>query len=121
MIQGDQELASLILREEERQQTTLDLIASENIAPLGVREILGSVFMNKYSEGYPGRRYYPGNAVVDEVEKLAVKRASRAFGLGTQWHTYVQPYSGSPANIAVYLGLLEIGDRLMGMELSSGG
>jgi len=117
----DPEVAGLIALETKRQSETIDLIASENIASLAVREALGSVLTNKYSEGYAGKRYYAGNSVIDEVEELAKARARKLFGLGKHWSVNVQPLSGSPANMAVYFGLLEPGDKFMAMALSSGG
>ncbi|MDO8560997.1 MAG: serine hydroxymethyltransferase [bacterium] len=102
----DKEIFSLLQEEAKRQQETLDLIPSENIASAAVREALGSEFVNKYSEGYPGKRYYGGNKIVDEVELLAQERARKVFHLGKNWHVNVQPYSGSPANMAVYYALL---------------
>src|SRR3989344_7895310 len=96
----------LLARERKRQQETIDLIPSENIASRRVRDALASYFTNKYAEGYPGKRYYPGNAVADELERYTQTLARRVFGVGKQWHVNVQPYSGSPANSAVYLGLL---------------
>ncbi|MFY9462864.1 MAG: serine hydroxymethyltransferase [Candidatus Sungiibacteriota bacterium] len=117
----DPEVARLIAAETRRQSETIDLIASENIASLAVREALGSVLTNKYSEGYAGKRYYAGNSVIDEVEELAKARARAVFGLGKNWSVNVQPLSGSPANMAVYFGLLEPGNKFMAMALSSGG
>lgn len=129
----DKETENLIKKEKERQSSVINLIASENYASEDVKKALGSVFTDKYAEGYPGARYYGGNAVVDEVEKLAQKRALELFGLkGEEWAVNVQPYSGSPANFAVYVALAEPGDpssarssggqgKIMGMELSSGG
>ena len=117
----DHILAKLVAAEDKRQAETLDLIPSENIAPRAVREFVGSVLMNKYSEGYPGKRYYPGNAIVDEIEILAQSRALKAFRLNANWQVNVQPYSGSPANLAVYLGLMKPGEKLLGMALSAGG
>lgn len=108
----------LIKKEEARQQETLMMIASENYASKEVRSALGSVLSHKYSEGYPGRRYYQGNSLADEVENIAIERAKKLFGVP---HANVQPYSGSPANAAVYMGLLEPGDKIMGLALSSGG
>ncbi|OHA01359.1 MAG: serine hydroxymethyltransferase [Candidatus Sungbacteria bacterium RIFCSPHIGHO2_02_FULL_49_12] len=118
---SDLALARLLRAEEFRQARSLDLIASENFASAEVRLLVGSVLMNKYSEGYPGKRYYPGNAIVDQVETLAIERAKKSFGLGKNWHANVQPYSGSPANIAVYLGLAKPGDKILGMRLAAGG
>lgn len=108
----------LINKEEKRQQETLMMIASENYASKEVRSVLSSVLSHKYSEGYPGKRYYQGNEVADEIESLAVERAKKLFGVP---HVNVQPYSGSPANAAVYMGLLEPGDKIMGLALPSGG
>ncbi len=117
----DPKVWELINLEKKRQQETLALIPSENIASCAVREALGSELNNKYSEGYPGRRYYAGNAVADEVEQLAQNRARKVFRLGKNWHVNVQPYSGSPANLAVYFALLKPGDKIMGMSLPFGG
>ena len=117
----DPELARLVATETKRQQETLDLIPSENIVSPAVLEALGSALTNKYSEGYPQKRYYAGNAVVDDVELLAQERARRVFRLSKNWHVNVQPYSGSPANLAVYVALLEPGEKLMGMSLPFGG
>src|SRR3989344_2232804 len=121
LIKTDAALARLLAKEEKRQLETIDLIPSENFADPNVRALEGSVFMNKYSEGYSGRRYYPGNIVVDELENLAISRARKAFGLDKNWHVNVQPYSGSPANLAVYLGLLRPGEKILGMSLADGG
>ncbi len=115
---SDPELAQLLLRENERQADSLCLIPSENYCSASVLEANGSVLVNKYSEGYPGRRYYEGNEVIDEVERLAVSRAKQLFGAD---HANVQPYSGSPANLAVYLAFLEPGDTVMGLSLPAGG
>lgn len=117
----DPAVARLIAAETKRQNETIDLIASENIASLVVREALGSVLTNKYSEGYPKKRWYAGNAVIDEIEELAKARARKLFGLGKNWSVNVQPLSGSPANMAVYFALLKPGDKFMAMALSSGG
>jgi glycine hydroxymethyltransferase len=114
----DDELFALIDRERERQNTTLQLIASENFTSPAVLEATGSVLTNKYSEGYPGKRYYGGNVFVDEVEDLARERAKELFGAE---HANVQPHSGANANIAVYLAVLEPGDKVMGMSLDHGG
>jgi glycine hydroxymethyltransferase len=108
----------LVQAEEKRQEETITLIPSENYSSKKVREVLASGLSNKYSEGYPGRRYYQGNAIVDEIESLAVERAKKLFNVP---HANVQPYSGSPANAEVYFGLLEHGDTIMGMSLSAGG
>jgi glycine hydroxymethyltransferase len=114
----DVAVAALIADEIERQSSTICLIPSENYASRAVLEAMGSVFTNKYSEGYAGRRYYEGQQVVDRLETLAVERARRLFGVA---HANVQPYSGSPANLAVYLAFLEPGDKVMGMALPMGG
>lgn len=117
----DPEVAQLIAAEAKRQEETIDLIASENIASLAVREALGSVLTNKYSEGYAGKRYYAGNSVIDDVETLAKERARKLFGLGKNWSVNVQPLSGSPANMAVYFALLKPGEKFIAMSLKSGG
>lgn len=114
-------LHKLIRAEERRQLETINLIPSENYASEAVLEAMATVLNSKYSEGYPGKRYYPGNEFYDEIEKLAQKRAREIFGLDKNWHVNVQPYSGSPANIAVYFALLDFGDKLMGMALTHGG
>ena len=115
---ADTEVAALIAAEQERQHETLCLIASENHVSPGVLAASGSVLTNKYSEGYPGRRYYEGNSVIDPVEALAVRRAEALFGTD---HANVQPYSGSPANLALYAAFAEPGDTVMGMALDAGG
>lgn len=118
----DPTLAALIAAEEKRQNESLELIASENFTSSAVLECLGSCLTNKYAEGLPGRRYYGGAEVVDKIERLAQERALTAFALdGADWAVNVQPYSGSPANAAVYLGLLQPHDRIMGLDLPSGG
>src|SRR5256714_14537535 len=114
----DTELFSIVDRELERQNTTLQLIASENFASRQVMEATGSVLTNKYSEGYPGKRYYGGNRVIDEVEELARERAKALFGAE---HANVQPHAGANANLAVYFALLEPGDTVLGMRLDQGG
>jgi glycine hydroxymethyltransferase len=114
----DDEVFGLIERERERQNTTIQLIASENFTSPAVLEATGSVLTNKYSEGYPGKRYYGGNAVIDEVEDLARRRAVELFGAD---HANVQPHSGANANLAAYLALLEPGDTVLGMRLDQGG
>ena len=117
----DSMVADLIRKETTRQQETLDLIPSENIVSPSVLEALGSSFTNKYSEGYPGKRYYAGNEIADKVEVLAQERARKVFRLGKEWSVNVQPLSGSPANLAVYFGLLRPGEKIMGMSLPFGG
>ena len=116
--QTDSEISDLIKKEEKRQKEDINLIASENYTSLAVREALSSVLTNKYSEGYPYKRYYAGNTVIDEIEDLAIERAKTLFGAG---FANVQPYSGSPANQAAYLALAEPGDTILGMSLASGG
>jgi len=118
----DPELFDLIEQEKSRQWRSLELIASENFTSRAVMECLGSALTNKYSEGLPNARYYGGNEVVDQVEMLCQKRALEAYGLDPkEWGVNVQPYSGSPANFAVYTGLLRPHDRIMGLDLPSGG
>ncbi len=118
----DKKIGEIIKKEIKRQAQTLNLIASENYVSGDVLETLGSVLTNKYSEGYPGKRYYPGNIFYDEIEMLAQSRALKAFGLKPEeWHVNVQAYSGSPANIEIYLGLMQQGETLMAMNLASGG
>jgi len=114
----DTEVFNLIDDEVERQNTTLQLIASENFASPAVLEASGSVLTNKYSEGYPGRRYYGGNVFIDEVEQIAIDRIKALFGAD---HANVQPHSGANANMGVYLALLEPGDKVLGMSLDHGG
>jgi glycine hydroxymethyltransferase len=114
----DDELFDLLDRELERQTTTVQLIASENFASPAVMEATGSVLTNKYSEGYPAKRYYGGNQVIDEVEELARQRACALFGAD---HANVQPHSGANANLAAYQALLEPGDKVLGMSLDHGG
>lgn len=115
-------LWQMLAREYKRQQETIELIPSENFASPAVLEAQGSLLTNKYAEGYPGKRYYPGNQYIDEVERFAQEQALKAFRLSPAlWHVNVQPYSGSPANLAVYFALLNFGDTIMGMTLSHGG
>ncbi len=114
----DHELFSLIDAEVDRQNTTLQLIASENFTSPAVMRATGSVLTNKYSEGYPGKRYYGGNAVVDDIEDLARDRVKALFGAD---HANVQPHSGANANLGVYLALLDAGDTVMGLSLDHGG
>ncbi len=116
--QVDPEMAAILRNEIDRQRYGLELIPSENIVSLAVLAALGSVMTNKYSEGYPHKRYYGGNTYIDMAEDLAIERAKQLFGAE---HVNVQPYSGSPANIAVYTGLLQFGDTIMGMNLAHGG
>ncbi|MDP3778822.1 MAG: serine hydroxymethyltransferase [bacterium] len=121
LLKIDKEIANLIKAETKRQQDTFDLIPSENIVSRAVLEALGSPLTNKYSEGYAGKRYYAGNEVIDSVEVIAQDRARSVFHLSKDWHVNVQPYSGSPANLAVYVGLLKPGEKIMGMSLPFGG
>jgi glycine hydroxymethyltransferase len=114
----DRELFAIVDDEHTRQNTTIQLIASENFASPAVLRATGSVLTNKYSEGYPGKRYYGGNYVIDEVEELARERAKTLFGAD---HANVQPHSGANANLGVYLALLQPGDTVMGMSLDHGG
>ncbi|MBU2542877.1 serine hydroxymethyltransferase [Patescibacteria group bacterium] len=116
--QFDPEVKLAIQNELQRQEHGLEMIPSENFVSLAVLESLGSVLTNKYSEGYPGKRYYGGCEFIDIVEQLAIDRAKEIFGAE---HVNVQPLSGAPANIAVYFGLLEPGDTILGMDLSHGG
>ncbi|MGW8768725.1 serine hydroxymethyltransferase [Streptomyces sp. NPDC055815] len=115
---ADPELAALVGAEERLQAETLRLIPSENYVSAAVLEASGTVLQNKYSEGYPGRRYYEGQQNIDQVETLAIERAKALFGVD---HANVQPYSGSPANLAVYLAFAQPGDTVMGMALPMGG
>ncbi len=114
----DDEIFKLIEREVERQNTTLQLIASENFASPAVLRATGSVLTNKYSEGYPSKRYYGGNEIIDEVENVARDRAKELFGAP---HANVQPHAGANANMAVYLALLNPGDTVLGLRLDQGG
>jgi len=114
----DPQISVLLDQEAKRQREVLEMIPSENYCSPAVRQALGSVLTNKYSEGYPHRRYYQGNIYVDEIEDLAIARAKKLFGVP---HANVQPYSGSPANAAVYFALLHPGDTIMGLRLSAGG
>lgn len=119
---SDKDVFDLANEEKERQRGGLCLIASENFASKAVMEATGTHFTNKYAEGYPGRRYYGGTAVCDKLERLCQERALAAFGLSAEeWGVNVQAYSGSPANFAVYTGLLRAHDRMMGLDLPSGG
>ncbi len=114
----DPDIAELIQAEARRQRNKVRLIPSENYVSVAVLEASGSVLTNKYSEGYPGRRYYEGQQFIDQIERIAVERAEQLFGVD---HANVQPYSGSPANLAVYLAFMSPGDTVMGMALPMGG
>jgi len=115
---ADPQIAELVSAEERRQARSIRLIPSENYVSAAVLEATGTVLTNKYSEGYPGRRYYEGQQVIDPIETLAAQRARALFGVE---HANVQPYSGSPANLAVYLAFCQPGDTVMGMALPMGG
>lgn len=114
----DREVYDLIQKQANYERTTLKMIASESYAIENVLEACGSILTNKYAEGYPGARYYEGNEFVDEIENLAIERGKALFGCE---HMNVQPYSGSPANNAVYRALLNVGDKIMGVPVSDGG
>ena len=119
---SDPALWRLASAEIKRQSETIDLIASENFVSPAILETLGSPLTNKYSEGYPGKRYYPGNRYYDEIERIAQKRALKVFRLSPRvWSVNVQPYSGSPANLEIYAGLMKPGDTFLGLALASGG
>lgn len=119
---NDKIIANLIKKETKRQNETIDLIASENYVSKDVLVALGSVFTNKYAEGYPGKRYYAGNQYADKLENLAKFRALKCFNLSSEtWRVNVQSYSGSPANFAIYLALVPLGEKIMGMSLDMGG
>ena len=115
---ADPQIAELIAAEERRQADTIKLIASENYVSKAVLQATGTVLTNKYSEGYPGKRYYEGQQVIDQIETLAIDRAKALFGVD---HANVQPYSGSPANLAIYLAFLKPGEKVLGMALPMGG
>ena len=118
LLDADPVLADLIAKDADRQRTHIQLIASENIVDQAMMEAAGSVLANKYSEGYPGRRYYEGCEVIDEIEELAIDRAKALFGAD---HANVQAHSGSQANMAAYLAVVEPGDTILGMRLDQGG
>src|SRR5437868_14704451 len=115
---ADPELAGAVARELDRQQSQIELIASENIVSRAVLEAQGSVLTNKYAEGYPGRRYYGGCEFVDQAEQLAIDRAKRLFDCA---FANVQPHSGSQANQAVFMALMQPGESFLGMSLAAGG
>ncbi|MFT4297768.1 MAG: serine hydroxymethyltransferase, partial [Candidatus Woesearchaeota archaeon] len=116
--QTDPEIAGTIKKEKKRQEEGLELIPSENNVSKPVLQAMGSIFTNKYSEGYPHKRYYGGQEFVDQMEDIAIERAKKLFNVP---YANVQPYSGSPANLAVYLAVLEPGDKFSGMNLTDGG
>ena len=118
----DTQIEKLIKAESKRQKSVTNLIASENYVSKDVLAALGSELTNKYAEGYPGKRYYGGNTIIDKVELLCIERALKLFKLKpTDWHVNVQLLSGSPANFALYSALVPIGGKIMGMKLTSGG
>jgi glycine hydroxymethyltransferase len=118
----DRDVHAILQDETERQICSMELIASENFTSRSVMQANGTIFTNKYSEGYPGKRYYGGNEFIDKLEVLCQQRALEAFHLDPEeWHVNVQSYSGSPANFSVYTALLQPGDKLMGLDLPSGG
>jgi len=122
LAKSDPEVYNIIVNEKKRQKGGLEMIASENFTSLPVLECMGSCLHNKYSEGQPGQRYYGGNEYIDQVEVLAQKRALALFGLDpAKWGVNVQPYSGSPANFAVYTGIVQPHGRIMGLDLPDGG
>ena len=118
LAQTDPQIAEMIARETQRQQTTLEMIASENLTSDAVMEAQGSVLTNKYAEGYPGKRYYSGCGIYDEIEQLAIDRACQMFGCK---FANVQPHSGANANFAVQLALFNPGDVFAAIDLSNGG
>ncbi len=118
----DTQIKNLILKEDARQKKVINLIASENYVSQDVLDALGSTLTNKYAEGYPGRRYYGGNEIIDQVENLCIERALKLFKLDAKkWHVNAQALSGSPANFAIYSALVPLGGKIMGMKLTSGG
>ncbi len=122
IVMKDTQIEKLIKAEKVRQKKVVNLIASENIVSADVLKALGSELTNKYAEGYPGKRYYGGNEVIDKIETLAQERALKLFDLDSKkWHVNVQPLSGSPANLAVYTALIPQGGKIMGMSLTNGG
>ncbi|VDO61422.1 unnamed protein product [Schistosoma curassoni] len=122
LAESDPEIMALCREEKERQKLGLELIASENFTSKAVLQALSSSFHNKYSEGQVGARYYGGTEIVDKMEALCKKRALALFGLDeTEWGVNVQPYSGSPANFAIYTGLVGLHGRIMGLDLPDGG
>jgi glycine hydroxymethyltransferase len=115
---GDKDVYEILQKEVKRQEEELEMIASENYVSAAVLEAMGTIFTNKYSEGYPTHRYYGGNEVIDEIETLAIERVKKLFGAE---HANVQPLSGSPANAAVYFAFLKPGDKVLGLRLDHGG
>lgn len=122
LYETDEEIFEIIKKEQKRQINGIELIASENFVSQAVIDALGSCLTNKYSEGLPGARYYGGNEYIDQIERICQTRALSLFNLSdTEWMVNVQPYSGSPANFAAYTALLKPHDRIMGLDLPSGG
>lgn len=118
----DPEMAAILKREQTRQRDSITLIPSENFTSVSVMDLLGSEMQNKYSEGYPGQRYYGGNEFIDQAESLCQERALKAFGLDSEkWGVNVQSLSGAPANLYAYSAVMNVGDRLMGLDLPHGG
>ncbi|GME96180.1 unnamed protein product [[Candida] boidinii] len=118
----DPEMANILNLERQRQKNSITLIPSENFTSKAVMDLLGSEMQNKYSEGYPGERYYGGNQFIDMAESLCQQRALKAFNLNPEeWGVNVQSLSGAPANLYAYSSVMEIGDRLMGLDLPHGG
>ncbi|MEK9152821.1 MAG: serine hydroxymethyltransferase, partial [Patescibacteria group bacterium] len=118
LFDADPDVARAVESEIDRQRQGLEMIASENIVSPAVLEALGTPLTNKYSEGYPGRRYYGGNAFVDVIENLAIERAKKLFGAE---HANVQPHAGSQANAEAYFALCDLGDTILAMDLAHGG
>src|SRR5205809_2078535 len=118
LAQTDGQVAELIQKEQRRQETTLELIASENHVSQAVLEAAGSILTNKYAEGYPGARYYGGCGFYDQVEQLAIDRAKQLFGCS---YANVQPHSGANANLAAFMAMMKPGDTFLALNLSSGG
>src|SRR5438105_15389665 len=118
LAETDPQIAELIAKEKRRQETTLELIASENHVSAAVMEATGSVLTNKYAEGYPGKRYYGGCQYYDQIESLAIDRAKQLFGCA---HANVQPHSGANANLAAFMALMQPGDPYISLNLASGG
>ena len=116
--ENDSEIYNIIMKEKERQNNNIELIASENFVSEGILEAVGSILTNKYAEGYPNERYYGGCINIDEIETLAIERAKKLFGAE---YANVQPHSGSQANMAIYMAMLNLGDTVLGMDLSNGG
>ena len=116
--ENDPEVMDIVRREGKRQSEEMELIASENYVSKAVLETMGTVLTNKYSEGYPGKRYYGGNQIIDDAETVAIERLKKLFGAE---HANVQPLSGSPANASVYMAFLKPGDKVMGLKLDHGG